>query len=58
MPHEVRQGWRESKWEWVEETKPNSQIMARSLKYREGAGLHSLSSEKPLRFFEKLQFEA
>jgi len=30
--------------------------MARSLKYREG--LHSLSSEKPLRFFEKLQFEA
>lgn len=31
--------------------------MARGLEYREGAGLHSLNSEEPLRFFEKLQFE-
>lgn len=31
--------------------------MDRGLEYRERAGLHSLSSEEPLRFFEKLQFE-
>ena len=36
MPQELRQGGRGSKWEWVEETKPNSQIVARGLGHREG----------------------